>query len=119
MNDSLTNKFQSNSIIRNGLLNPKCVSAMQLLQQNPKEAQKKFAGDVEVEQFMIEFSKIMADHFTELGNKSGTGSGNGSGSSNGLTKPVNAPLIQPVDGIIKPPAVPIGTLHQEALNKNK
>ena len=52
MNDNLVAKFQANVVIRNGLLNPKCVDAMKLLQTDPKAAQKKFQGDAEVELFM-------------------------------------------------------------------
>ena len=117
MNDSLTAKFQANPVIRRGLLNPKCVTAMQMLQQSPKEAQQRFAGDAEVEQFMVEFSRIMADHFTELGNKAG-GSGGGSAAVDSKAPP--APLIQPVERTANNPTpVPIGPLHQDALAKSK
>lgn len=66
MNDNLVAKFQANPVIRNGLLNPKCVAAMKLLQTDPKAAQKKFQGDVEVELFMKEFGGVMSDHFNAL-----------------------------------------------------
>ena len=67
MNDNLVAKFQANVVIRNGLLNPKCVDAMKLLQTDPKAAQKKFQGDAEVELFMKEFGGVMSEHFNALG----------------------------------------------------
>jgi hypothetical protein len=70
MNSDLTAKLQANDVIRNGLMNnPKCIAAMQLLQSNPKEAQSRYQNDPEVVIFITEFSKIMAEHFTALGEK--------------------------------------------------
>lgn len=62
----LMNVFQNNAIISAGLRNPKCTAAMQLMQQDPKEAQKRFANDREVDIFLREFGKVMASHFEKL-----------------------------------------------------
>ena len=40
---------------------------MELLQRDPKEAQKRYQGDPEVGQFLTEFCKVMSIHFTALG----------------------------------------------------
>lgn len=58
--------FQENEIIRNGLGNHKCSTALQLMQSDPKEAKKRFEGDLEVELFMSEFGKVMSSHFSQL-----------------------------------------------------
>ena len=62
----LMSKLQQNSILAAGLRNPKCTAAIQLMQENPAEAQKKFGGDEEVDLFMKEFGKVMAAHFESL-----------------------------------------------------
>ena len=62
----LMSVFQNNAIISAGLRNPKCTAAMQLMQQDPKEAQKRFANDSEVDIFLKEFGKVMASHFEKL-----------------------------------------------------
>lgn len=67
MNDNLVSRFKDNKVLVDGFKNPKCMQAMQLMQTNPKEAQRRFAGDPEVDRFLREFGRIMADHFTALG----------------------------------------------------
>lgn len=59
--------FQENEVIKNGLGNPKCTQALQLMLSDPKEAKKQFEGDSEVELFMSEFGKVMSSHFNQLG----------------------------------------------------
>lgn len=43
------------------------MAAIQLMQQNPKEAFSKFQSDAEVVSFLQEFGKIMGAHFEALG----------------------------------------------------
>lgn len=43
------------------------MAAIQLMQQNPKEALNKFQSDPEVTMFLQEFGKIMSAHFEALG----------------------------------------------------
>jgi hypothetical protein len=43
------------------------MAAIQLMQQNPKEAFSKFQSDPEVVTFLQEFGKIMGTHFEALG----------------------------------------------------
>lgn len=62
-------KFQANPTIRSGLMHPKCSAAMQMMQSNPEEAKRRFAGDPEVDAFMREFGKVMSEHFNALGEK--------------------------------------------------
>lgn len=66
MTPDLILKFQQNPIVSKGLQHPKCMAAMQLMQQNPNEAKKRFASDPEVDIFMREFGKLMSDHFNSL-----------------------------------------------------
>ena len=99
MNDNLTARMQANPVIRKGMMNPKCVAAMQLFQTDPKQAQAKFAGDVEAEVFMREFSLVMSDHFMELGRQQDAqkqSQGQGQSQSQSVVSKVAAPLIQPV-----------------------
>ena len=63
----LVQVFAANPIISRGLQDPKCKAAMQLMQQDPKAAQKRFEGDPDVDLFMREFGKVMAAHFDGLG----------------------------------------------------
>jgi hypothetical protein len=65
----LMDSLRQNPILANGLQNPKCLSALQLLQKDPKEAKKRFENDSEVSFFLQEFGKVMSSHFNELGNQ--------------------------------------------------
>lgn len=65
----LNNLFATNEIIARGLSKPKCLAALQLMQTNPREAEKQFKGDPEVDEFMNELSKTMASHFGNLAEK--------------------------------------------------
>lgn len=76
----LMSAMSNNPILSQGLKNPRCLAAMELLQRDPKEAQKRFQGDPEVGIFMQEFCKVMSIHFTALGeqqNQSGKSSNSG------------------------------------------
>ena len=61
--------FQKNEIIKNGLKNSKCTAAMHMMQSDPKEARKRFEGDVEVDTFLREFGRVMSGHFEKLGSE--------------------------------------------------
>ena len=40
-----------------------------MMQSDPKEARKRFEGDVEVDTFLREFGRIMSGHFEKLGSE--------------------------------------------------
>lgn len=58
--------MQSNKIISKGMKDPKCLTAMQLMQSNPKEAMTRFKDDEDVSLFLREFGTVMAAHFEGL-----------------------------------------------------
>ena len=37
------------------------------MQRDPKEAERRYKGDPDVDEFMREFGKIMSGHFSKLG----------------------------------------------------
>ena len=100
----LSAKFQTNKIVSDGLKNPKCMAAMQLMQKSPEEAKKKYANDTEVDIFLREFGKLMSDHFYNLAEQQNPGStSNQSKTVNNLSKPVQE----------------VGVLQSEALKRQK
>lgn len=58
--------MQTNKIIAKGMKDPKCVSAMQLMQSDPKQAMARFKDDEDVSLFLREFGSVMAAHFEGL-----------------------------------------------------
>jgi hypothetical protein len=108
----LMNQLQDNPILSNGLKNPKCLAALQLLQTNPKEAQDKFKNDSDVSFFLQEFSRVMSQHFFALGNQQQQQQGQGQGQAQQTQVPStsssSASRIQE-----------IGPLHAEALARQK
>lgn len=97
----LMSQLQDNPILSNGLKNPKCLAALQLLQSDPKEAQKRFQNDPDVSLFIQEFSKIMSEHFFALGRQ-------------------QQPFQQAPPAAASSPAIQeIGPLHAEVLAKQK
>lgn len=99
----LTKTFQSNSILSSGFNNPKCVAALQLMQSNPKDAQKKFQDDIEVNNFLREFGRVMSVHFDSLGQTQGVGQNQSS-----VVEPTTLPKV-----------LEIGPLHEKALKSQK
>jgi len=67
--DDLTSLMQSSPILLAGLQHPKCKAALELLRKDPKEAQKRFGNDPEVDRFFREFGRVMGSHFDALGAK--------------------------------------------------
>lgn len=65
----LTQLMMGNEILARGLRNPRCTAAIELMQRDPKEAQRRFKGDPEVDLFLREFGKVMAAHFESLSQK--------------------------------------------------
>jgi hypothetical protein len=124
MNDNLTARMQSNDVIRRGMMNPKCVAAMQLFQSDPKQAQARFAGDAEVEIFMREFSLVMSEHFMELGRQQDAQKQK-QDQSQAMTK-AQTPLIQPVsssgrgksNSTASASSSSMGPLHEQALKNS-
>ena len=39
------------------------------MQKDPKEAERRYKGDPDVDEFMREFGKIMSSHFSKLGSQ--------------------------------------------------
>ena len=66
------------------------------MQSDPKEAERRFKGDPDVDEFIKEFGKIMSSHFSSMGNTD-------------------------VSPVTKPPAPvqEIGPLHARAISSNK
>jgi hypothetical protein len=95
----LMSLFQSNPILFAGLQDKNCMEAMQLMQKNPEEAQKKFAGNPKVDKFLREFGRVMSSHFDGLAEADKKNS-----SSN------NPP---------QPPQKELGVLHNEAIQRSK
>ncbi|CAE7537883.1 unnamed protein product, partial [Symbiodinium microadriaticum] len=98
----LMNTLQGNPILARGLSNPKCMTALTLLQSDPTEAKKRFEKDPDVSLFLQEFGRVMADHFNDLGAKTDQQQKETSPSSGAM------PVVQE-----------IGPLHAEALNREK
>jgi len=65
----LTQLMMGNEVLARGLRNPRCTAAIELMQRDPKEAQRRFKGDPEVDLFLREFGKVMAAHFESLSQK--------------------------------------------------
>ena len=63
----LVGQIQSNAVLGAGLRDPECTSAMQLMQQDPELARKRFEGNAKVTRFLQEFGRVMAAHFEALG----------------------------------------------------
>jgi hypothetical protein len=93
----LEQSIASNAVLKRGLQNPKCVAALQLMQQDPKEAERRFKGDPDIDEFMREFGRIMGAHFTGMGEQQNS----------------NASKVVP------PPVQEIGPLHAKALSQSK
>ena len=71
MTPELVKQFSENRVISQGLTDPRCTDAMQLMQKNPGEAKKKYGGDPKVDLFLREFGKVMSGHFDKLGKEQG------------------------------------------------
>jgi hypothetical protein len=93
-------QLQSNPVIAQGLLSKKCTVALSLMQQDPKEAQRRFGDDPEVNVFMREFGKVMGTHFETLGSTANENSK--------ATATATSNIVEE-----------IGPLHAEVLKKNK
>lgn len=93
----LEQSIASSAIMKKALQNPKCVAALQLMQKDPKEAERRFKGDPDIDEFMREFGRIMGSHFTGLGEQQGTDASK----------------------VVSPPVQEIGPLHAQALSKSK
>jgi len=65
----LTQLMMGNEVLARGLRNPRCTAAIELMQRDPKEAQRRFKGDPEVDLFLREFGKVMSAHFESLSQK--------------------------------------------------
>ena len=67
MTEDLLSRVADNPRLVAGLGNPRFTAALQALQKNPKEAMAKFRDHPEITNFLHEFSGIMGEHFTMLG----------------------------------------------------
>lgn len=62
----LLEQFANNPNLAKGLVNPRLMNAVEELKKDPQLAKTKYRYDTEVQEFYIEFSKIMAGHFGSL-----------------------------------------------------
>lgn len=95
----LMSLFQSNPILFAGLQDKNCMEAMQLMQKDPAEAQKKFASNLKVDKFLREFGRVMSSHFDSLAD------------SDKKKNSANNPS--------QPPQQELGVLHNEAIQRSK
>ena len=110
----LVQVFASNAIISRGLQDPKCKAAMQLMQKDPKAAQKRFEGDPDVDLFMREFGRVMASHFDGLGQQQSQQS-----QQSQQKQQKSMPLISEADSTSRSAGVGMGPLQTEALERHK
>lgn len=104
MTPTLSSDIAANPILVNGLRNPKCMAAIKMMQENPKEAQKRFQDDPEVNTFLMEYGRVMSAHFEALGQQQG-----------------QVPPTPPPASSAPPPAPvqEIGPLHAATLQREK
>ena len=101
----LTQIMMKNEILSRGLRNPRCTAAIQLMQSNPQEAQKRYQGDLEVDVLMREFGRVMSEHFEALGTKTAQASAAAGGGAAGGAGAVVGDI-------------PLGPLHTEVLKRS-
>lgn len=69
LNEDLLQRLTQNPKLAQGMTNPRLMHAVDELRQNPGLAKSKYANDAEVQEFFVEFSKLMAGHFGNLAEK--------------------------------------------------
>lgn len=69
LNDDLLKQLTENPKLAQGMTNPRLMNAVDELKKNPNLAKTKYAYDPEVQEFFVEFSKLMAGHFGTLAEK--------------------------------------------------
>jgi hypothetical protein len=92
------------------------MAALELMQRDPKEAQKRFASDPDVNRFMQEFGKVMASHFQNYQPSSQTQPQQSQSSSSGA-QPKMSPAITEVSGESK--IQEVGPLQAAAIQRKK
>lgn len=65
----LLQRISSDPILFKDMTNPKYTAALEALQQDPKEAMKRFENHPDVKDFLNRMCRVLGDHFTELGEK--------------------------------------------------
>lgn len=65
-NDDLLKKLEKHPELLRQLADPRIMEVMQKFRTNPQQALKECKKGTEVNQFMVEFSKVMGNHFTAL-----------------------------------------------------
>lgn len=89
------------------------------MQQNPAEAKKKFGSDPEINAFLMEFGRLMGDHFDSLhqASRGGVSAESVQAQQQATSK---GPLIAERDSSDEPPKIAeIGPLHAEVLKRHK
>lgn len=110
----LVQVMQSNSILASGLQNPKCMAALQLMQKSPAEAKQRFGDDPDVNAFVLEFGRVMGDHFTSLGEKETESAP----ASTGENAP-KGPMISEVTPGTRSSTGSMGLLYEAALDRQR
>ena len=73
LTDDLLKNIEGNKKLLEKMTNPKFSAAIELMQNNPKLAVEKYKDDFDVQEFFMEFYRILGSHFTKLGQQtSGT-----------------------------------------------
>lgn len=67
LTDDLMQKFARNPILVAGMQNPHMSAALQEFQTNPQQAMMKYRNHEPTRNFLMEFSRLMGEHFTKLG----------------------------------------------------
>jgi hypothetical protein len=67
MTPELMQRFAQNPKLAMGMANPRFVKAMGELQENPEAAMEKYKNDAALHDFLNEFTGLMGDHMTKLG----------------------------------------------------
>lgn len=67
LTDDLTRRIASDPALALGFAHPRCQAAIADLQKDPAAAQRKYASDPLVTDFLKRFTAVMGDHFSRLG----------------------------------------------------
>lgn len=59
-------QFARNPVLVAGMQNPQMSAALQEFQANPRQAMMKYRDNEPVQNFLMEFSRLMGEHFTKV-----------------------------------------------------
>ena len=123
----IQNQIENNKILSKGIKNPKFIYALQLLQDNPKKAMKKFqdSNNTDIIEYLNEFCKVMGNHFSTIGGGSNDNINSNDNNNDGNTMKKQEKLIEEIDNDRKKiekkeiiDSTTIGPLAMNAWEKN-